>query len=49
MEAWRVAHFGAGAINPDIAGDNADPDDHGVNNLLEYNRSTDRLEADASS
>jgi poly(3-hydroxybutyrate) depolymerase len=48
IEAWRVAHFGASALNPDIAGDVADPDGDGVNNLLEYTSGTDPLRADVS-
>jgi poly(3-hydroxybutyrate) depolymerase len=47
LEAWRSAHFGASATNPDIAGDLADPDGDGVSNLLEYTNSTDPLVADA--
>lgn len=35
------------AINPDIAGDWADPDGDEANNLLEYTRGTDPLAADA--
>jgi hypothetical protein len=48
IEAWRIAHFGASALNPDIAGDVADPDGDGVNNLLEYTSGTDPLRADVS-
>jgi hypothetical protein len=48
IEAWRLEHFGASAINPDVAGDAADPDGDGVNNLLEYSNGTDPLKADAS-
>jgi poly(3-hydroxybutyrate) depolymerase len=48
IEAWRLAHFGASATNLDIAGDSADPDGDGVNNLLEYTNGTDPLAADAS-
>jgi poly(3-hydroxybutyrate) depolymerase len=48
IEAWRSAHFGASALNPDVAGDAADPDGDGVNNLLEYTNGTDPLKADAS-
>jgi hypothetical protein len=33
---WKLAHFGANATNPAIAGDNADPDGDGIPNLLEY-------------
>lgn len=35
-QSWRHAHFGADANNPAIAGDLADPDADGLNNLLEY-------------
>jgi poly(3-hydroxybutyrate) depolymerase len=48
IDAWRSAHFGASATNLDIAGDSADPDGDGVNNLLEYTNGTDPLAADAS-
>ncbi len=43
IEAWRAAHFGASATNTDIAGDGADPDGDGVNDLLEYTHGTDPL------
>jgi hypothetical protein len=33
---WRVSQFGANASNPAIAGDDADPDLDGIENLLEY-------------
>ncbi len=36
FEAWRETRFGPDAANPALAGDNADPDGNGVNNLLEY-------------
>jgi poly(3-hydroxybutyrate) depolymerase len=49
IEAWRLEHFGASAGSPDVAGDAADPDGDGVNNLLEYTDGTDPLEADVSS
>jgi poly(3-hydroxybutyrate) depolymerase len=48
IEAWRVAHFGASATNADIAGDAADPDADGVNNLFEYTNGTDPLKADVA-
>ncbi len=46
VEEWRRGHFGASATNPDVAGDLADPDGDGANNLLEYTRRTDPLAAD---
>ena len=49
LEAWRLAHFGASQTNADIAGDTADPDGDGVNNLLEYTNGTDPLGAEVSS
>jgi poly(3-hydroxybutyrate) depolymerase len=48
IETWRLEHFGASAGNPDVAGDLADPDGDGVNNLLEYTNGTDPLKADVS-
>jgi hypothetical protein len=35
-EAWVLEHFGTNANNPSIAGDLADPDGDGLDNLLEY-------------
>ena len=35
-DAWRFAKFAANANNPTLAGDNADPDGDGMNNLMEY-------------
>jgi poly(3-hydroxybutyrate) depolymerase len=49
IEAWRTAHFGASATDPDVGGDLADPDGDGANNLLEYNSGTDPLAANAPS
>jgi poly(3-hydroxybutyrate) depolymerase len=48
METWRRDHFGASAINPDVAGDSADPDGDGMNNLAEYANGTDPLAANAA-
>ena len=39
--AWKLAHFGANANNPAIAGDTANPDADGSVNLLEYAFATD--------
>lgn len=46
IEVWRTAHFGASATNLNSAGDSADPDGDGANNLLEYTVGTDPLRAD---
>lgn len=46
MEAWRQLHFGSDAKNPEIAGDQADPDKDGMSNLLEYALGGDPLTAD---
>jgi poly(3-hydroxybutyrate) depolymerase len=45
IDAWRSAHFDASATNLEIAGDLADPDGDGANNLLEYANGTDPLAA----
>jgi hypothetical protein len=47
-QGWRWAHFGTNANNPAIAGDTADPDGDGLNNLLEYALNTDPLVRNAS-
>jgi hypothetical protein len=36
FDSWRVAQFGTNAGNSSIAGDLADPDGDGLNNLMEY-------------
>jgi len=36
IDTWKAAKFGANAGNPVIAGDNADPDLDGLQNLIEY-------------
>jgi hypothetical protein len=46
---WKSSHFGADADNPDIAGDNADPDHDGIPNLLEYAIGSDPNSADTNS
>jgi poly(3-hydroxybutyrate) depolymerase len=43
IDMWRAAYFGASQINPDVAGDVADPDGDGVSNLQEYTNGTDPL------
>ncbi len=48
IEEWRRDHFGASATNPDVAGDSADPDGDGANNLAEYTRGTDPLAVNVS-
>jgi hypothetical protein len=48
IEAWRIFKFGGDAANPAIAGDFADPDGDGVNNLLEYGLHGDPKVADTS-
>src|SRR5581483_7919420 len=35
-DAWRFAYFGASAIDPTIAGEEADPDGDGFSNIEEY-------------
>jgi hypothetical protein len=42
--AWRMAHFGASATDPLIAGDMADPDGDGYTNLQEFNAGSDPLD-----
>ncbi len=36
VQSWRVQTFGANSNNPAIAGDDADPNNNGVPNLMEY-------------
>jgi hypothetical protein len=48
IEAWRALKFGADVLNPGISGDMADPDDDGINNLLEYGLGGEPLVANAS-
>ncbi|MCL5278566.1 MAG: Ig domain-containing protein [Planctomycetes bacterium] len=48
INAWRQAHFGASQINLEIAGDAADPDGDGANNLQEYTNGTDPLAPNGS-
>ena len=43
INEWRTASFGASALNVDIAGDAADPDNDGHANLLEYATGTNPL------
>jgi hypothetical protein len=48
IEAWRILKFEGDAANPAIAGDSADPDGDGVNNLLEYGLRGEPKVADTS-
>ena len=45
VSQWRQAHFGASASNTAIAGDQADPDGDGLQNLIEYAFGRDPLGA----
>jgi hypothetical protein len=45
---WKLAHFGANANNPAIAGDLADPDSDHLANLMEYAFATDPNVADTN-
>jgi hypothetical protein len=44
-DSWRLTHLGASTFNPDVAGDQADPDGDGIKNLFEYALGTDPLDA----
>jgi hypothetical protein len=44
MESWRHAHFGADSDNPEIAGDDVDPDGDGETNAAEFITGTLPLE-----
>ena len=46
IETWRLAKFGANAGNPAIAGNSADPECDGANNLMEYGFNLNPLAAD---
>jgi hypothetical protein len=48
LEAWRFVQFGADALTPALAGDDADPDRDGRINLLEYAFNTDPLASDGA-
>lgn len=48
MDLWLWLHFGASQINPEIAGDTADPDGDGISNLQEYTNDTDPLSPDST-
>ncbi|MCU0749089.1 MAG: hypothetical protein MUF13_06020, partial [Akkermansiaceae bacterium] len=41
FEAWQITEFGVEAENPAVAGENADPDQDGVINLMEYALASD--------
>ena len=45
---WQSIHFGANAGQASIAGDNADPDNDGLPNLVEYASGSDPLAASAA-
>jgi hypothetical protein len=45
IDSWRLAHFGASATDPSIAGDMADPDGDGYTNLAEFNAGSDPLDS----
>ena len=45
IDSWRLAHFGASAIDPSIAGDMADPDGDGFTNLDEFTFGSDPLDS----
>jgi hypothetical protein len=45
IDQWRLAHFGASAIDPSIAGDMADPDGDGFTNLEEFTFGSDPLDS----
>lgn len=47
LSSWRSANFGASAYNSEIAGDSADPDGDGIQNLLEYATGADPLASNA--
>jgi len=44
IDSWRTANFGASAIDPSIAGDDADPDGDGFTNLQEFRARTNPLD-----
>jgi hypothetical protein len=45
IDSWRLAHFGASATDPSIAGDLADPDGDGYTNLAEFIAGSDPLDS----
>lgn len=45
VDSWRLANFGASAIDPSIAGDMADPDGDGYTNLDEFNAGSNPLDS----
>ena len=48
LNLWKSAHFGANAGNPNIAGDQADPDGDKLVNIWEYALGSDPNRADAT-
>jgi len=47
IENWRNLEFGTDVNNPTIAGNNADPDGDGIDNLMEYALGLDPNSSDA--
>jgi poly(3-hydroxybutyrate) depolymerase len=43
LRDWRWSRFGASVFNPEVFGDEADPDGDGIRNLCEYALGTDPL------
>jgi dienelactone hydrolase len=45
LNEWRLANFGASAIDPSVAGDDADPDGDGYTNLEEFTFGSNPLDS----